>query len=109
MGKNLEVLSEQENVILESIKQAGSSIEEHAFHLMIKIASHCSKDKTYDDFKLASWSAMFGEKYRTGFGSIYYSQKLHEDINSLIKKGYVIRNSEQPLTIFENKQISLNL
>ena len=92
-------------LILNHIKRIGKPIGEHEFHMMFKIATESSMSDLYE-FKPRLWEEI-NEKYQTGLGHLPYSSRLHELIESLVKKDYLSRGSEEPILIFENKQLKL--
>lgn len=101
-------LIEEEAFILRNIKMLGKPIGEHNFHMMIKIATDAFGNGMYN-FRPEMWGRIEGvyENISYEHGCLPYSDKLHEQIELLIAKGYLTRNSEEPIIIFENRQLEL--
>ena len=103
--KGREDLTDEEETILNLVKIVGKPIKEHEFHMMMEITQTASGKKLYQ-FELGYWEHI-NENFRTSMGAIPISKELHNTIDSLVKKNYLSRNSENPLTIYENNQLNL--
>lgn len=98
-----ESLTGEETFVLRIVRQVGKPMGEHEFHMIISIAANASGDKSYQ-FEPKMWEDI-DERYKTGLGHVPFSAELHEQIESLVRKGYLARNSEEPILIFEDKQL----
>ena len=101
----IESLTEEEGTLFELIKKLNRSIGEHEFHMIMSITQDGGCETGYR-FQPKDWEVI-DERYETGMGALPYSQELHENIDSLVRKGYVDRNSEKPIIISESKQLQL--
>ena len=98
MGINgLEFLTEEENCVLDLVKQVGTPIGEHEFHMIVCISTNLSEVGIYN-FEPMEWEMVDG-KYKTGLGGVPYSQELHKLVDSLVAKNYLSRDSNSPLII----------
>lgn len=90
-----------EAMIFLFITHSRGHVEEHALHIMASVSERLAPpgERLYDDFEVKNWTEMFGEKYSTGMGSVSYSQKVHGVVESLIKKGILVRDSDKPLSL----------
>ncbi len=98
-------LTEEEEVVLGRIKQAGKPIGEHEFHIVVSVAPHILGNIVYQ-FEPKAWEQI-DERYKTGYDCLPYCEKLHGVIESLVAKRYLIRGSEDPIVISEDKQLNL--
>jgi len=94
----LENLTQDEEFVLDLVKRAGKPVGEHDFHMMVKIARDTSGKKSYN-FELNYWEDI-NKDYKTGIGAVPISQTLHEQVDSLVKKGYLERNPYKPIIIY---------
>ncbi len=100
-----EFLSEEEEIVLGRIKQAGGPIGEHEFHIAVSVAPHILRNIVCQ-FEPKAWEQI-DERYKTGYDRLPYCEKLHGVIESLVAKHYLIRGSEDPIVISEDKQLRL--
>ena len=101
----LEELTREEETVMLLMKEVGRPIGEHEFHMIMKITQDLTK-KTFYKFEFKYWEHV-NENYKTGMGTVPYSQKLHEQIDELVRKGYMKRDSDNPIVISEKKQLNL--
>ena len=108
-----EPLTEEEKNILYLIEMIKEKIKrpvrEEVFHMMMSIAGIISIEKTGKElykFEPKTWETI-DERFKTGSGSIPYSEKLHNVVESLVKKHYLVRDSNEPLILYKDKQLRL--
>ena len=103
-----EELNPEEVFLLELITEVGAerAVREDEFHAIMSIAVRTQVDSRYN-FKISLWEDI-DERYQTGRGALPYSPQLHEDIESLIRKSYLIRSAENPLLIFLDNNFLLD-
>ncbi len=101
-----EILTREEEFIFRMVKLVGKPIGEHEFHTMMRIASSPIGDEASYQFIIKHWEDI-DERYRSGQGSLPYCERLHEMIESLVGKYYLIRDSENPIVISEDRQLRL--
>ena len=83
------------------INHSRGHVEEHALHIMASVSERITPpdERLYDDFEVKNWTEMYGDKHSTGMGSVSYSPKVHGAVESLIKKGIIVRDQDKPLSL----------
>ena len=102
-------LTEQEAMILYTVDATGGRIEEHALHMMLSIAERAmiadgQGKEVFGDFEVASLYDRLGEGYQTGTGTQSYSPKLHETVDTLVRKKILLRDVNKPIALELNMQ-----
>lgn len=94
----LENLTQDEEFVRDLVKRVGKPVGEHDFHIMIKLAQDTSGKKSYN-FELNYWEDI-NKDYKAGTGAVPISPALHEQVDSLVRKGYLGRNPYKPIIIY---------
>ena len=99
---SLSDLTDKEMKILETLRSMKRDISEAEVHIINELLDSTGHGLGFN-YELKYWSHI-NEKFVSPYGASYFSQELHDIINKLVSKGYIIRNFDNPINIRSNKK-----
>lgn len=92
-----DLLTHDEELVLETLKDYKKPVGEDQYH-MIHQAMDMSGCGIGFEYELKYW-AQVDERFKSNFGAVPYSSRLHGIIESLIEKKLIKRDFQNPLII----------
>jgi len=92
-----EVLSKDEQDVLESLRKLNRTMGEDEYHMISSTLDSAGMGLGFE-YELNYWEKV-DERFRSRFGAVPYSSRLHEIIEGLVEKGQVARNPDNPIEI----------
>ncbi|MEK6872632.1 MAG: hypothetical protein AABW90_01305 [Nanoarchaeota archaeon] len=87
--------------ILETLRNMKRGISEAEVHIVNELLDSTGHWLGFN-YELKHWHHI-NEKFVSSYGASYFNQELHDIINKLVSKGYIVRNLDDPINIKYHK------
>lgn len=92
-----DTISREESVVLGTFKRLGRPMGEDVYHMLHQVMDLAGRGLGLE-YQLTYWHDV-DKGFNSIFGTAPYSQRLHDIIESLVERGQLKRNPENPIEL----------